>query len=174
MLTDKTSRSMVMIACAFLIYFVSHAKDSRDPQPPMDKKTMNEMAGTWTDPKGPKGNHIIFKYTKIKDEPGDILGGLVAAYDKDGELNDIFGFKETPFSFGYKSHAPDVVLFVNYGERKQMIMKLTATDHEHMRIRMLSRNLATQKEDLSTNPINEPPVDLVREKEADVNLPKYQ
>jgi hypothetical protein len=173
MLTDRNSRSLLIIACAFALWFFNHAHDSHTPQPEVDKVTMNALAGTWTDPKGAKGNHICFKYTKIKDEPGDVLAGLVTAYEKSGDIKDLFGYKDMPFSFGNRSHAPDVVLFLNY-QKNQMVMELKATDNDHMRARLLSRNLATQQEDLGPRPLNEAPVDLVREKEAEGNLPKYR
>ncbi len=81
------------------------------------------MAGTWTDPTGVSGNHISFVWTKIKDAPGDPLALISSAYNCGGEIKDLFGYQTIPFTFGFHSHAPTVVIFVN-NKSDQTLMSL--------------------------------------------------
>lgn len=171
MLTQKTRTNLTLIVCACAIWFISKTNYKPTPKQPLDTKTIGEMAGTWTDPKGPKGNHISFEWKKIKDDPWDPLALISAVYDTKGEIDNLFGFQKVPFTFGFFSHAPDAVPFLNLGGRNQLLLKLKARDHNHMSAQVLSRDFDKQEEELASPP-TEPPLELVREKEP-VFRPNY-
>lgn len=164
--------SLILILSACTLYFSLHRLGSGVPDPPRDKLTLNTMPGTWSDPGGPQGNEISFVWTKLKDQPDNPVFMLVSAYDTTGRIKNLLDFKDTPFTFGYLSHSPDVVVFANLGQ-EQSVFKLKARDHNHMRLQRLSKNYATQKEDMAAAP-KEPPIDLVRKAEPAERLPDYK
>jgi hypothetical protein len=171
MLTQRNRLSLAIIGFAYLIWFISHAGEKPGVVPNHDTRTMNEMAGTWTDPKGPAGNHLSFEWIKIKDAPGDPLALISAVFDTKGEVENLLDLPKTAFTFGFYSHDPDAVSFLNLGGREQMLLKLKARDHTHMTVQVLSRHYDKQKEELSKPPV-EPPVELVRLKEPS-HRPNY-
>ncbi|MBS2010315.1 MAG: hypothetical protein JST01_24910 [Cyanobacteria bacterium SZAS TMP-1] len=164
--------SLILILSACTLYFSLHGLDSRVSDAPKDKLTLNAMPGTWSAPAGPEGNEISFVWTKLKEQPANPLNMLVSAYETSGRIKNLLEFKDTPFTFGYLSHSPDVVVFANLGE-EQSVFKLKARDHNHMRLQRLSKNYDTQKEDMAAAP-KEPPIDLVRKAEPAVRLPDYK
>jgi hypothetical protein len=151
---------------------MAHFNDSHLPKVPSDYKTANEMAGTWTDPNGPKDNQISFVWTKIEDKPGDPIALISSVMETKGKIKDLFGFKDTPFTFGFRSFAPDVQPFINI-DGNQMVLELKAIDHNHLRVKVLSRDFEKQKEDLATDRLSEPATILVRSKEPDYK-PSYK
>ena len=171
MLRQNTSKSLALIAGAYLLWFMIHFKDSSTPKLPSDTLTLNAIPGTWTDPCGPRGNQISFILTKIKDEPGDPIALISSAYKTSGLIKDLLGYKDQAFTYGFRSCAPRVAIFVNT-DGNQLILGLKATDHNHLRLQVLSKDLNKQKEELGLPP-SEPPVDLVREKESDYK-PNYR
>jgi len=172
MLTQKTRMSLALIFACYALWFVVHMNDSHTPQAPSDSFTMNEMVGTWTDPKGPTGNHVSFIMTKIKDAPGDPIAMISSAYETKGEIKDLFGYQSTPVTYGLHSHAPVVIVYV-CGPADQTLLSLKAVDHNHLTVQALRKTIYGANGERTNQILPATPVNLVRIKEPDYK-PNYK
>jgi len=112
-----------------------------DRQQAPDLVTLSEMAGAWTNPTGSPGNYYVFRWAQLNTEPTDPIG-YCWRQGNSGEINQMLHCVRMPFKVDWmNSNDSGVTTSISYPSNA-MILKFSATDHNHMKMGVIKDDIA--------------------------------
>jgi hypothetical protein len=135
---NRNTLLYLLIAFAFLLYLIGHHGDSPTGIS-RDRKTMINMVGQWTDPKGKQGNYISFEWEREQDADKK----LVSIMNGVGSVRDLFGSTDRPLVFNFREMSP---VQLNVSDKTDMsVLQLKTVDHDHLLVQVLPRSEEEQR-----------------------------